>query len=225
MRIIAISDTHSYHRQISIPDGDILVHCGDFSWRGELDILQDLCNFVKDLPHKKIFIEGNHETGHQFGYKREPALKMMRDAGIIYLQDSGVEIDGVYFYGSPFTPDFFGWEYMLQRGKPLANKWALIPERTNVIVSHGMPYQLLDDVPRGNGDINHPGCVDLRNRIDELSKLGNLKLVCGGHLHRDNNEQPIEYKGVKIANASICNNAYKPTNKPIIIDIENEKEE
>jgi calcineurin-like phosphoesterase family protein len=203
-----------------VPDGDILVHCGDFSWRGELDITEDICMWARDLPHKtKIFIEGNHEVGHQFGYKREPALKMMRDAGIIYLQDSSVEINGIYFYGSPFTPDFYQWEYMLPRGKELADKWSLIPERTNIILSHGMPYGLLDSVPRGIGETESVGCKDLLSRINELSKLGNLKLVCGGHLHRDNNEAPIIYNGIKIVNASICNNAYKPINDPVIIDI------
>lgn len=31
VRIICISDTHGYHADLNLPDGDILVHTGDFT--------------------------------------------------------------------------------------------------------------------------------------------------------------------------------------------------
>ena len=56
MRLVAISDTHGFHRQIDVPDGDILVHCGDSELRDLRDIY--LFNYwLGSLPHKhKILI-------------------------------------------------------------------------------------------------------------------------------------------------------------------------
>lgn len=31
MRIVHISDTHGHHSQLRLPQGDVLVHSGDFS--------------------------------------------------------------------------------------------------------------------------------------------------------------------------------------------------
>ncbi len=34
MRIVCISDTHSMHREIVVPDGDMLIHAGDLTMKG-----------------------------------------------------------------------------------------------------------------------------------------------------------------------------------------------
>lgn len=31
LRIVVISDSHNHHNSLNVPDGDILVHCGDFT--------------------------------------------------------------------------------------------------------------------------------------------------------------------------------------------------
>ena len=33
MRIVAISDTHTKERELAIPDGDVLIHAGDFTMK------------------------------------------------------------------------------------------------------------------------------------------------------------------------------------------------
>ena len=67
MRIIAISDTHSFHRRIKFPEyqeGDVLVHAGDLTWfnqNSEATIL-DVGAWLTDLPYKDIIIiAGNHD--------------------------------------------------------------------------------------------------------------------------------------------------------------------
>jgi len=36
MRVVCVSDTHSMHRTLgTIPDGDVLVHAGDFTQTGK----------------------------------------------------------------------------------------------------------------------------------------------------------------------------------------------
>ena len=33
-RVVVISDTHNRHDEVSLPGGDILIHCGDATGRG-----------------------------------------------------------------------------------------------------------------------------------------------------------------------------------------------
>jgi len=35
VRIVCISDTHGQHAKLSVPDGDILIHAGDFMAFGD----------------------------------------------------------------------------------------------------------------------------------------------------------------------------------------------
>ena len=45
-----------------IPDGDILIHAGDFTRCGHLQEVRDFNTWLGTLPHKhKIVIAGNHE--------------------------------------------------------------------------------------------------------------------------------------------------------------------
>ena len=65
-RVVAISDTHALHGSMyyPIPDGDILVHAGDFTNVGEIYDVRRFANFLHNLPHKrKIIIAGNHDWG------------------------------------------------------------------------------------------------------------------------------------------------------------------
>jgi len=63
MKIVQISDTHGLHRRITdIPEGDVLVHCGDFSHNGTEEEVLDFLNWFIELPHpQKIFVTGNHD--------------------------------------------------------------------------------------------------------------------------------------------------------------------
>lgn len=215
MKIVAISDTHNKHREIKIPDADVLVHAGDITWRGELSIVQDFADWLKDIPIKhKIVIFGNHELGFQRGHKRDPAIKLIQDAGATYLEDSGIEIDGVKFWGSPWQPWFHDWEFNLQRGKDIDAKWALIPQDTNVLITHGPPYLIMDEAPRGIGAFDNVGCKDLLNRVGALE---NLKYHVFGHIH--NGYGTKEFGPCTFINAAICTEAYAASNEPIVFEV------
>lgn len=225
MKIVAISDTHSYHRKVKVPDGDVLVHAGDITWRGELEIFTDFAKWVKELPHKKkVIIFGNHELGMRSVAKKGPikrysesnrdvVLKMMEDAGIIYLENSGIDIEGINFYGSPATPWFMDWEWNYQRGKDIGAVWDLIPENTNVLITHGPPYGILDSVQE---QIRGPqGCEMLRKKTEQLP---NLKAHIFGHLHKDGG-QTQQYNNITFANAAICDDRYDTSRSPLIIEV------
>jgi Icc-related predicted phosphoesterase len=168
---------------------------------------------MRDLPHKeKFFIFGNHSLGTEYGYKREPAINMVKDAGVHYLQDSGVEIDGLHIWGSPINKWFHNWEYNRFPGADIQKHWNLIPTNTNILITHGPCYGILDQVEPGQSD--HLGDENL---LETVLKLKELKLSVCGHIHGSHGW--TKQGEVIYVNAAICDESYNPTNKPIVIDL------
>jgi predicted phosphohydrolase len=130
MRLVLISDTHQRHDQLTVPDGDVLVHAGDFSTRGGVEEVARFNAWLGTLKHKhKVVIAGNHD----FLFEREPTLARSMLTNVTYLEDSGVTIEGLRFWGSPWQPRFFDWAFNLERGAPLTEKWNLIPTGVDVL--------------------------------------------------------------------------------------------
>lgn len=51
MRIIHISDTHNMHRRLTnLPEGDVIVHSGDFTMMGTEGEALDFMEWFCDLP-------------------------------------------------------------------------------------------------------------------------------------------------------------------------------
>ena len=120
MRVVCISDTHNCNGQISVPDGDVLVHSGDATITGTVAEIKNFNTWFSALPHRhKVFIAGNHDW--LFERENAAARELLSD-NITYLQDSAVEIEGLKFYGSPWQPRFFDWAFNLDRGPELARR-------------------------------------------------------------------------------------------------------
>ncbi|MBK9152704.1 MAG: metallophosphatase domain-containing protein [Chloracidobacterium sp.] len=213
--MVCISDTHNFHEQIVVPDGDVLMHSGDATVKGtDIEVIEFL-RWFSQLPHKrKIFVPGNHDW--LFETDTRHARLLLADSNIIYLQDSSVEIDGLKIYGSPWQPRFFEWAFNLNRGPELAEKWKLIPEDIDILITHGPPFGILDLVPRKGWDEN-TGCEELRKRVEQIAEFGRLKLHVFGHIHCGHGT--YEEFGVKFVNSSICDEEYKPTQPPIVVDL------
>jgi len=206
-KIVCLSDTHNRNEQIAVPDGDILIHAGDATVSGTIDEILLFSRWFDRLPHRhKIFVAGNHDR--LFEINNRLARKLL-GAEIVYLQDSMVEIEGLKIYGSPWQPWFFDWAFNLPRGEPLAEKWRLIPPATDVLITHGPPFGILDFPPDGFS----VGCERLRLRVEEIRP----RLHVFGHIHHSYGTQ--EKLGVRFVNASNCDEAYEPTNPPIVFDL------
>jgi len=172
MRIVAVADTHLFHDELVIPDGDVFIHAGDLCRGGDLDELRVAANWITSLPHRyKIVVAGNHDWA--FDRDRAAARALFET----YLEDSEVTLDGVRFYGSPWQPAFNDWAFNLPRGAALAAKWSLIPTGIDVLVTHSPPGGLGDRSPVGN----RTGCADLRARVAEVAP----RLHLFGHIHQD----------------------------------------
>ena|ERR1700733_3787942 len=219
MRIVCISDTHGLHRYINLPDGDVLVHAGDITRNGELDTMEDFAKWMKDQPHRhKLVIFGNHDRFERLDNNRKVAIGFLLDAGITYLQDSSIEIDGVKFYGTPWSPRWGDYQFYADRGNDIAAKWRIIPDDTNVLIVHGPPYEILDGVPYGIWYGEHitinVGCKDLLRRIKELKQL---KVFLCGHIHSSSGVKVID--NVVYANCAILNPEHEIAYPARVIDI------
>lgn len=221
VKIGLISDTHNRHKGIEIEPCDILICSGDFTSMGYKHEAQSFLSwFAKQPATYQIFIAGNHERGWQ---KKEQWLDVLlagwTDDRMIYLEDSGCEILGIKIWGSPWQPYFCNWEFNLQRGRELAEKWALIPDDTNILITHGPPYGIDDYIPwewvKPTEHDNMLGCKDLAMRVRHLE---HLKLHVFGHIHLDDRneikEQKMPGSETVFVNASILNNKYEIQVKP-----------
>jgi predicted phosphohydrolase len=229
IRIVCLSDTHGQLDTLThpIPEGDVVVHAGDLTWRGtEVEIAQELTK-LNALPHRhKILVSGNHDFffderhphGHRFRdwyITRYNTIEQMLAAHaptVTYLQDSGVDIEGVRFYGSPWQTWFHDWAFNFpwhDFGIKAREVWAQVPDECDVLVTHAPPDGILDA-----GDDGRLGCPTLRQTVEELP---NLKLHVFGHIHE---RAGIEVRGTKtFVNASICNRDYIPVNPPIVVEL------
>jgi len=183
VRFVCVSDTHGSSPLRSVPDGDVLLHAGDWSQLGGLSEVSKFCSWIKAQPHKrKIVIAGNHdllmdrgnldELARRFGLVRGEipegelermhlAAKELLDSACEYLCDSGTEVEGIQIWGSPWQPWFCDWAFNLPRGKPCRDKWKLIPTETDVLITHGPAL--------GHGDLcsshQRAGCLDLLDEV------------------------------------------------------------
>ncbi len=141
-RIVCLSDTHNCTNEIDVPDGDILIHSGDATITGTVEEVKLFNDWFAGQPHKnKIFIAGNHD----WLFERDNMLaRSLLDRSVVYLQDSSVVIEGLKIYGSPWQPRFYDWAFNLMRGAEIAEKWRLIPNDVEVLITHGPPHGILD---------------------------------------------------------------------------------
>lgn len=214
MKIVCISDTHNCGQRVRVPEGDVLVHSGDATISGTRSEIAGFAEWFGQLPHKhKIFVAGNHDW--LFQRDNDLARKLLGPR-IVYLQDSAVEIDGVKIYGSPWQPRFYEWAFNLNRGAEIAKQWELIPDDVDVLVTHGPPKGILDRVPHPFG-FSHEGCEELLKRVAQIAEAGRIRAHIFGHIHFGHG---VERKnGMVFVNASICDEDYMPTNRPVVIEI------
>lgn len=208
MKFVAISDTHCRHRSIKLPKADVIIHAGDLSNKGEKVEVVDFLDWFGELDYThKIFIAGNHD----FYFEREKKKKIedIIRGNVTYLNDSGVTINGINIWGSPVTPWFFNWAFNRERGKPIQKHWQMIPEDTDLLIVHGPPYGILDQVINER----HVGCRDLLERL----KVVKPKVVVTGHVHESYGV--MKQSGIKFINASILNESYELVNKPIVFEL------
>lgn len=209
MKLTFISDTHSLHDNLVIEPGDILIHCGDFTNKGSLeDTANFACFMAKQNFKHKIVIAGNHDFCFEDDRKKD-AEQYFTLNNVIYLNDSGIEIDGLKIWGSPVQPEFLNWAFNRERGDDIRKHWKLIPGNTDILLTHGPAFGILDRVLEGE----NVGCVDLLEKIKQIKP----KIHAFGHIHESYGFS--EKEGTVFVNACSVNRNYQLVNPPIVVKV------
>jgi Icc-related predicted phosphoesterase len=192
-----------------LPDADVIIHCGDFTSVGHGHEIRNFMQWFKKLDRYKykICCAGNHDW--LFERNRVLALEDV-PKNIIYLEDSGIEIEGVKFYGSPVTRPFNNWAFNRPEEK-LAEHWKAIPNDTDVLITHGPPHTIFDWSIYDN---IHTGSPSLYFEVVERIKP---KLHVFGHIHGGYGTKVIE--GTTFMNASNLDEDYMCVNAPMTFEI------
>ncbi len=170
--IVCISDTHELHREVDVPDGDILIHAGDFTmFSKSAAAILDFNEWLGELPHRyKVVVPGNHE----FFLEADSSRRRLVSNAVVLI-DEGLEMMGLRVWGSPITP-LSGGAFGRSSPKDRSRLYAAIPADVNILVTHGPPYGVLDRSP---GTLHNQGCPELREAVNRL----NPQLHLFGHIH------------------------------------------
>ena len=210
-RIAIISDTHNLMDRVELPEADLLLHCGDWTSRGDIQEISQFnfhCGRVRhQFKHGIIAIAGNHDRLME----SNPNLGRSLITNFRYLQDELIEIDGLKIYGAPWTPMFFNWAFMLERGEEIQKKWDKIPPDIDILMTHGPPVDILDKVYR---TVKKVGCEELANAVKRIKP----KLHAFGHIHYSYGT--FKSDDTLFVNAATCGEDYKATNKPIVVEVD-----
>ncbi len=173
--------------------------------RGSAEEVAEFAAWFAGLPHPhKVIVAGNHDRLLEEAPQQGRAMLGKTH----YLQDSGVDLAGLRFWGSPWQPEFGGWAFNLPPGAPLAERWSAIPGEIDVLVTHCPPRGILDRIHNGL----EIGCPELALAVQEREP----GLHVFGHAHEG--AGVLRREGTWFANAAICDLHYRPVNAPLVFE-------
>jgi hypothetical protein len=246
MKLILMSDTHNYGYPLEkLPAADGIIHAGDACIKGTE---AELVNFSRWLDHAcakysfVIYVPGNHDRAFAGG-SQDYIARAICQAGpnsggiprqktnLHILVNESLTIDGVTFFGSPYTRPIgnHGWAYFIDYDGASAF-WEMVvkdnPDGYDVLITHDPLYRVGDKV---NNNWHHwpfVGCKAIRQYVEELPPA----LHVFGHIHegygiyegvnttlRNKKDEPVD---TLFVNASIRDETYHVANKPILVTIE-----
>ena len=206
MRLVIVSDTHELHEGLRLPSGDVLIHCGDAELgfgptAGDVERLDRW--FARQDFGLILAVGGNHDFALEVCASRSPSP--FRSA--TYLQDSAVDYRGATFYGAPWVPELASWAFY-QPPNVLRERWQLIPDATNVLITHTPPFGVLDRNRSGKSC----GCPSLRERVRDVRP----HVHCFGHIHASAGQTEID--GTNFVNATVVDSSYRLARPPTVLD-------
>ena len=225
IRIVIISDTHGKEFDLKLPQGDILIHAGDMTNNGTIEDVVYFANWLQRQSFKhKIVIAGNHDWC--FETIPEKAAKWLKATApenynlpivnntdnIHYLQDNGIQLTLnnvlLKIWGSPWSRKWGRWAFQYKYANDVIQKWSQIPDNTDILITHGPAYGILDMITHNQ----NVGCPNLKVQLELIKP----KLHISGHIHEAYGE--TVKNGVQHINASIRSGTYGPNNNPVVID-------
>jgi Icc-related predicted phosphoesterase len=211
MRVAAISDTHG-RQGWEIPTCDVFIHAGDMTAQGSL---QETALFAARVqkamegsggPAHVILVPGNHDECFE---SLPEVVTGLFGPNVHVLQDEPLVLDGITFYGSPWTPPFMLWHFMAEESR-LAMLYRNMPQSVDVLVTHGPPHGILDP----GWKVPHAGSTALAQAIDARQVAHHVF----GHLHGAGGRM-IQKGSTIFYNVAACDEAYKFIHQPRVFEV------
>lgn len=185
MTICHISDTHGKHKDLKIPECDVLIHSGDISnsadpYKNENEVRKGIRWLGSQKAKHKIYVAGNHDTSIE---ARLFDRHDIRAFGVTYLEHEAVVIDGVRFFGSPYCSEFNQWAF--NRNEDQRRKYWIFATHCDVLITHSPAYKILDD---------GLGCEAIRRYLDAYDDNPPIHLF--GHIHEARGNNGKSYNSV-----------------------------
>lgn len=218
MIIDCIADLHGFYPKLD--GGDLLIVAGDLTARDQENEYYWFNDWLCEQEYKKIvIISGNHDN---FLQKRNDQSQFFTVGK--YLCDSATEFEGLKIWGSPWTKTFLGMNphckaFTVDTEEELAEKWALIPDDIDILVTHSPSYGMHD----GRNSEQRLGSTSLLKKQVRTPLFNSLKLHVFGHIHEGYGKYDIRELQRQLGdplsciyvNASYVNERYAPVNKPV----------
>jgi Icc-related predicted phosphoesterase len=195
------------HRQLDMPEGDILIHVGDYARGVDANnnraIIADFACWSMGLGYKFVVgVAGNHDKA----LADDPTLLSSR--GVVYLNDSGIAFGGLHIWGSAWITPVYG--VFNQEENVLDKLYGRISTKTNVLVTHSAPYDVLDLSSGGR----HTGSRMLLKHCERVRP----KLHVFGHCHHSGGQQVTTDWGIA---ANVANTEkWMLRRPPMVFDLE-----
>ena len=224
--IAAIADLHGHLPQM--PKADLTVICGDI-FPGEMDkdpeaqgtwFRDVFLPWVDKIESQRVaLVAGNHD--HWIAEHNDDLLRdFAPSAGkkLVYLCDSGMEYEGLKIYGTPWIPTpFRNKAFSLVSDEGLARKYARIPQKLDLLLTHTIPYDC-NHIGFSEEDMLDLGSKELRKAVEAR----NIRFLVGGHIHETRERiahMDFGNSHTEMANVACCDNFKQPFRLPICFTI------
>jgi hypothetical protein len=107
--------------------------------------------------------------------------------------------------------EFNNWAFNVARGAAIRPYWQMIPEGTDVLITPGPPFGVLD---KSLPSTPHLGCEELAKAIEQIKPRLNIF----GHIHGGHGQMTAN--GTQYVNASVLDEAYRLVHEPQVVEID-----
>lgn len=212
IRLVVISDTHGYEETLTpggtmLPDGDILLHLGDFaidsSLKKKTTAIEKFDAWLARQPHRtKIVLRGNHDPF---------SVQFPLSGANFFSRPKSIAIDGkLTITLVPFSSP-----------RNLSSSWRNLPMFCDILASHSPPNKILDKCYNGA----NAGCAALRTKVERMIAGPPYLWLCG-HIHEGRGAEKVPFglssRETLVVNAANANEGRATGIQygPVVLDID-----
>lgn len=243
LRVVAVSDTHLRHRDLFLPEGDVLVHCGDVLLQGGdaqppcaegATMIEPIARHIQDFEawleeqrsrfHDVLLIGGNHDRALEDAGP-DAVREMLPSA--TYLCDSGALVGQgrLSAWGTGYSASHGGFNAGFQYSDAQEAQDALdrIPSDGSVqlLLTHGPPQLPKEAFVREQDRFNVEGTFGCPHLLETVTTRVRPAVHIFGHDHQRHGAVRLaqDSSTLFICATSVVDGSMVLQNPPIVVDI------